>query len=460
MNAAAPKGADKFTQSETRWSGPPHTDSMFTRSLVNLLAKALAAGDAEPDAVVERAARILGWRWRWLRPLVVRYLKNFSNQTRPRYRDAYTFLQRDEGFDRAVRLHGRKLEIAGWLHDSPTMLPVKAAEHWPLPHIETTMELANWLQITPGELEWFADLGALGYKRQNAKLRHYWYRVLQKDAGSIRLIEAPKERLKKLQQRVLSGILEQVPMHDAVHGFRKGRSIQTFCAPHVGQQVVLKMDLLDFFPSISGVRLQSLFRTFGYPERVADLLGGLCSNATPKDIWQGASWETRMRYARPHLPQGAPSSPALANLCFYGADCRLLGLAEAAGARYTRYADDLAFSGGPDFARCVDRFGVQVAAIVAEEGFAVNHRKTRVMRRSVRQHLAGLVVNERANVRRTDFDTLKAILTNCVRLGAESQNREGHANFRAHLQGRVAFVKAVNPEKGKKLERLLDKIQS
>ena len=130
------------------------------------------------------------------------------------------------------------------------------------------------------------------------------------------------------------------------------------------------------------------------------------------------------------------------------------------GAQYTRYADDLAFSGDEEFARCVERFSVQVARIVAEEGFAVNHRKTRVMRRSVRQHLAGLVVNERANVRRTDSDTLKAILTNCVRLGVESQNREGHADFRAHLTGRVAFVKAVNPEKGKKLERLLDKIQS
>ena len=230
---------------------------MSTRWLVNLLAKALVAGDTELDALVERATRILGHRWRWMRPLAVRYLKTFSKQTRPRYRDAYAFLQSDEGFDRAVRLHGRKLEIARWLQDSPTMLPVKAAENWSLPHIETTMELANWLQLTPGELEWFADLGALGYKRRNVQLRHYRYRVLQKDSGSVRLIEAPKERLKKLQQQVLSGILEQVPMHDAVHGFRKGRSIQTFCAPHVGRRIVLKMDLQDFFPSISGVQVAS-----------------------------------------------------------------------------------------------------------------------------------------------------------------------------------------------------------
>jgi hypothetical protein len=130
-----------------------------------------------------------------------------------------------------------------------------------------------------------------------------------------------------------------------------------------------------------------------------------------------------------------------------------------AGARYTRYADDLAFSGGEDFEKCAERFGIHAAAIVAEEGFAVHHRKTRIMRQSVRQHVAGLVVNERLNVRRTDFDELKAILTNCLRVGPASQNREGHVDFRAHLQGRVAFVKAIHLEKGTKLERILEGIE-
>jgi RNA-directed DNA polymerase len=290
-------------------------------------------------------------------------------------------------------------------------------------------------------------------------LRHYHYRVLAKLSGSIRLIEAPKPRLKELQRQILSQILEKIPPHSAAHGFRKGRSIKTFIAPHVGQRVILRMDLKDFFPSISGPRIQAFFRTVGYPEPVADLLGGICTNVTPRNVWSGEDWAVRSLYARPHLPQGAPASPALANLCAYRADCRLAGLAKSAGAAYTRYADDLAFSGGESFERCVERFSTHVAAILHEEGFTVHHRKTRVMRQGVRQHLVGLVANQRVNVMRTDFDRLKATLNNCVRLGPESQNRDGHERFRPHLEGRVGFVESINPAKGRRLRMLLERIK-
>jgi RNA-directed DNA polymerase len=169
--------------------------------------------------------------------------------------------------------------------------------------------------------------------------------------------------------------------------------------------------------------------------------------------------EARALYARPHLPQGAPTSPALANLCAYRADCRLAGLAKSTGAEYSRYADDLAFSGDEAFVRHAERFSIHAAAILHEEGFAVNHRKTRIMRQGVRQHLAGLAINQRVNVIRADFDRLKAMLTNCVRLGPESQNRDAHPSFRAHLDGRVGFVESINPAKGQRLRVLLDKIE-
>jgi hypothetical protein len=213
--------------------------------------------------------------------------------------------------------------------------------------------------------------------------------------------------------------------------------------------------------------VQAFFRTAGYPDAVADLLGGICTNAAPRRMWKQAGKdldpltmaEARALYAWPHLPQGAPTSPALANLCAWRVDCRLSGLAEAAGAVYTRYADDLAFSGGEDFDRCVEQSSLRVAAILLEEGFTVHHRKTRVMRQGVRQYLAGLVTNERINVVRADFDRLKAILSNCVRHGAESQNREGYPAFQMHLDGRVGFVEMVNPTKGARLRRIFEKIQ-
>ena len=88
----------------------------------------------------------------------------------------------------------------------------------------------------------------------------------------------------------------------------------------------------------------------------------------------------------------------------------------------------------------------------------MNHRKTRIMRRAVRQQLAGIVVNDRPNVPRPDFDRLKALLTNCARLGPESQNRDARPDFRQHLQGRVEFVAMVNPLKGKKLQTIFNRI--
>jgi hypothetical protein len=322
------------------------------------------------------------------------------------------------------------------------MQPAPAAAAWPIPPIETAGALADWLQLSAGELEWLADLKGLS--------EHYHYRVLQKPSGGIRLIEAPKPRLKGLQRTILAGILEKIPAHSAVHGFLKHHSIKTFVGPHVGQRVILKLDLDDFFPSISGPRIQALFRTMGYPEAVADLLGGICTTAAAHKYGI---------YSRPHLPQGAPTSPALGNLCAYRADCRLSGLARSAGAGYTRYADDLAFSGGEEFERCAQRFSIHAASILDEEGFSVHHRKTRIMRQSVRQYLAGLVANERINVRRADFDRLKATLTNCVRLGPASQNRENHPHYRMHLQGRIAFVESIHPARGKRLRALSEQIR-
>jgi len=230
---------------------------------------------------------------------------------------------------------------------------VAAAKAWDVPVIESTAALAAWLNLNTSELRWFADLKGLEYKSASSRLRNYHYCVLAKQFGRIRLLEAPKQRLKQLQRNILTEILEKVPAHSAAHGFVKKRSIKTFVAPHVGRRVVLRMDLQDFFPSFAAARIHAFFRTLGYPESVATLLGGICTNAAPRDIWKGIGVEVsladlyaaRTLYSKPHLPQGAPTSPALANLCSYRIDCRLSGLARAVGAEYTRYADDLAFSG-------------------------------------------------------------------------------------------------------------------
>ena len=244
----------------------------------------------------------------------------------------------------------------------------------------------------------------------------------------------------------------------------------SFVGPHVGRSIVLKMDLRDFFVSISATRVIAIFLTAGYPEPVARLLTGLCTNTIPLEVWKQAgdfqdrgaravaSWQAGRLYRSPHLPQGAPTSPALANLAMFRLDARLAGLARAAEAHYTRYADDLVFSGGDALARSIGRFPTHVAATVLEEGFAVQHHKTRVMRQGVRQRAGGVVINQTTNMPRDEYDRLKAMLCNCVRLGPHAQNRDGVADFRAHLAGRVAHARRLNPSRGEKLLRLLERI--
>jgi RNA-directed DNA polymerase len=444
---------------------------MPNRAFYSALARSILAGETALEPIVARARSTLGRNWRWLRPMARRFLLAFSSEQRPRHKAVISFLQADEGLRSAFHHYGTQVRTANWLRAPDHMQPVHAARRWQIPAIETVGELASWLQITPNELEWFANLkrrrADAGRDGHSGPLSHYHYRILAKDGGSVRLIEAPKRKLKGIQAKILSEVLEAIPVHAAVHGFRRGHSIKTFAAPHVGQRVVLRMDLHDFFPSLSGARVQAVFRTAGYPEPVAHMLGCLCTNAAPRSVFARtdssldrlAMIEAGHIYERPHLTQGAPTSPALANICAYRVDCRLTGLAKAAGAVYTRYADDLAFSGGEAFEHCVERFAHHAAAILLEEGFRVHYRKTRIMRRGVRQYLAGLVVNQHINVPRADVDRLKATLTNCVRFGPESQNREGHPAFRMHLDGRVGFVEMVTPARGARLREIFEQIQ-
>jgi hypothetical protein len=109
-------------------------------------------------------------------------------------------------------------------------------------------------------------------------------------------------------------------------------------------------------------------------------------------------------------------------------------------------------------ARSRKRLATLVAVIAADEGFSLNHRKTRLMRKSVRQHVTGVVVNLRPNIPRAEFDRLKAILTNCIRHGTAAQNRDNRPDFRAHLAGKLSHVQAVHPLRGQKLWNLFEQI--
>jgi RNA-directed DNA polymerase len=321
------------------------------------------------------------------------------------------------------------------------------------PVLDEVGKLADWLEVSVDELAWFADTRGMNRRATDRRLRHYRYLWL-----NGRLIEAPKPRLRALQRRILAEVLGLVPTHPAAHGFVPGRSPHTFAAPHAGQRVVIRLDVLSFFASVTAARVYGLFRTVGYPEPVAYALTGLCTTWTPAPIRRGAPSIPDRDYrlallGAPHLPQGAPTSPALANLCGFRLDRRLAGLARAYGLRYTRYADDLAFSGSLHLpSTFVDRVGV----IAADEGFRLNPGKTRIRTAAERQALAGLVVNAAPAVPRDEYDALRALLHNAARTGLDEQNRDGHADFRGYLAGRIAWVGHRHPTRAAKLAALLE----
>ncbi|WP_240360412.1 reverse transcriptase family protein [Pyxidicoccus caerfyrddinensis] len=413
----------------------------------------------------ERAVTALGQHFQWLTGVVRNVRRGFHRPPVDAPDTLARYIAHLPSFRQAMAHPDTRPRIRHWLV-APTDM---GRMRWPVPALPTTGELAAWLGLSDEDLDWLADRKGYSHSARDTRLLHYQWRWVPKRTGGVRLLESPKARLKALQRQVLHAILDAIPPHESAHAFQQGRSVLTFAAPHVGQHVLLRMDLEDFFTSISAGRVFGVFRTAGYPEAVSSTLASLCTHALPllvlRDMPRPASvedidahWRARARLSSPHLPQGAPTSPALANLCAWGLDVRLSTLAASMGVRYSRYADDLVFSGGEDLSHALERFRHLVETVIRDEGFVPNVRKTRVLRQSVRQQVAGVVVNARPNVPRADFDTLKATLTNCIRQGPSTQNHTGHPDFRAHLVGRVAWVASVHPQRGARLHALLDAI--
>ena len=305
-----------------------------------------------------------------------------------------------------------------------------------LPPLGSERELAEWLGIPLSRLRWYT------HDRPADTTWHYVRYVAPKRSGGERVILAPKRELKALQRKVLDGMLARVPTAPTTHGFVRGRSVVTNAQPHVGKPIVLKLDLKDFFPSITFPRVRGLFIALGYPFAVASALALLCTEYDREEFERDGT-RYFISVGPRHLVQGAPTSPALANLVAWRLDRRLGGLAARHGFTFTRYADDLTFSG--DNVEAVHKVRTVAQRIIGDERFAVNAAKTRLARRSARQVVTGLVVNDGIATPRELRRRLRATLHNAEKAGLEAQNRDGRANYRGYLQGLIAFVNAANP---------------
>lgn len=427
------------------------------------LAAAFLSGPWNRTSLRQSAEIALSQRPRWLAPLVDEILSAYPRRPGDRPRELARYL------GTALRRRAQVIAVAAGPGGPPRIKSWLAFEssmgrcRWPVPPITDQGELAERLELDPGQLAWLADARGLERGTPASRLRNYSYHWIARRQGPDRLIERPKPRLKEIQRFILHEILDAIPAHDAAHGFVPGRSPRTHAALHTGQAAVVGMDLEDFFASVSVARVYGIFRAAGYPEGVAHALAALTTNVVPRDVWESATdtagelnrhYRLGRRLAAPHLPQGAPTSPALASLAAYSLDRRLAGLARSRGLTYSRYADDLTFSGRTAPAAGLRRM---VATIVADEGFAANPTKTRLRTASQRQIVTGVVVNQRLNVDRREYDQLKAILHDVERHGAAA-DRSGHPDLRAHLLGRIAWVQSLNPARGDRLRRRFESL--
>jgi RNA-directed DNA polymerase len=430
------------------------------------LAAALLAGAWTRRALLQRTSPILGRRNRRAqRTLIAELIESAPTDYPPSPDWLVAYFLGSPSFAAASAARIKNPQSTPIVLKPARFAPAARFAGVRVPRLATPGDLAEWLGISTDQLDWLSDA-----KRQHGAtdipiLQHYRYAFAPKKNGPPRLLEIPKPMLMAIQRRILHDILDLVPAHDCAHGFVMGRSCLGAAQVHAGESVVVTLDLRNFFLSTPLSRVHGIFRSLGYPWAVARLLSGLCSSATPKSVFARLpagnrdDWSTQKTYQSPHLPQGAPTSPALANLAAWHLDARLLGLARSFGANYTRYADDLAFSGDAAFAQRIKPLLAAVEDIVRDEGFVLHARKTRVMRRGARQRVTGIVVNDHVNVPRIAFDALKATLHNCIKNGPAAENGAGLRDFRAHLDGRVGWVENVNPARAEKLRRMFAAIR-
>lgn len=258
--------------------------------------------------------------------------------------------------------------------------------------LDSLSGLSTFLGLQPKELAFFA------YGKHDL---YYHFSIPKKNGNERRQIDSPKSKLKSIQRQLAVVFDEIYKPNSSVFGFISGRSIADNASVHTGKRFVVKIDLEDFFPTISSGRVRGLFKStvFGFNDEVANTLTNL--------VCQKGS-----------LPQGAPTSPVLSNMICWKMDREIQRYARSNALKYTRYADDLTFSSTKKSAA---RFLINISKnneiipnpnlqqIIENNGFRINAEKTGIFSQGTRQTVTGVVVNEKCNFKREDYRYMRLL---------------------------------------------------
>lgn len=320
-----------------------------------------------------------------------------------------------------------------------------------LPVYSSVKDLAKAMGISVNELRFLA------FSRKNSKISHYKRFKVAKKTGGFRLISAPMPRLKKTQHFILENILNKVTVHEKAHGCVLQKSIVSNAQFHVNKAVVINQDLQNFFPSVTYKRIKGVYKSLGYSEQLAVVFALLCSEPKVLDISLLGENYYAQRGER-FLPQGSPCSPAITNILCKKLDFRLDGLAEKYGFTYSRYVDDITFSGNAEQLPKITAILKYSKKIIKEENFKLHPDKLRVMKRNQRQEVTGIVVNEKVNINKKSLKRFRALLFQIENEGLEGKTWNGGANVLAEIDGFANYIYQVDQVKGEVYKERVKKI--
>jgi retron-type reverse transcriptase len=274
----------------------------------------------------------------------------------------------------------------------------------------------------------------------NLEEYYYSYVKIPKKAGGYRKLSIPAMSLRIIQKWVLKNLLENIPVSKYAMGFCRKKSIVTNAKSHVGQNCIINLDLKDFFPSITLDQVFRVFYYYGYTINVSYMLARLCT------------------YEK-FLPQGAPTSPYISNIVCLKLDKRLSKLAEKYNVIYTRYADDITFSGDYGINKIINI----ARTIIKDEGFKLNDKKTRIAYKHEQQEVTGLIVSEnKVSVRKKYKKKLLQEIYYCKKYGVSNhlEHIESKKRFyKDHLYGKAFFVYMVDRKLGECILHDLEEIE-
>lgn len=324
-----------------------------------------------------------------------------------------------------------------------------------LPVIFTTKHLCSILDISPLEIKEIINHRSKFYK---------FYQIKKRNGKGFRQIVSPHNNLRVIQQYINEEILSKIPIHESANGFTKGKSIVNNALAHKNKKAILNLDLSRFFDSICEKRVYGLFKSFGYAKNLSIDLAKLTTVELPEDYLKTFEYKEFKSYREIVskdscvLPQGAPTSPTLSNLILRRLDLRLSKLAEKLNVDYSRYADDITFSGETEHLPKIKL----LRTIIRDEGFNINWGKVGVYKKGRKQIVTGLTVSNNVHIHRNFKREVKKHIYACNNFGVESHlifmKLENTHLYKEWLLGKIYYINSVEPETAKRMMNDFNKI--